>query len=199
MQHLSSKPRSNIESSSSGEVGEFTINLEDNGYKSLIQKANSVNLSDVFRHYSFVVDPSNRKICCPFPSHKGGNESTPSLLYYPDTNSFWCFGCQKGRFATDFVSSIDQISKTSAANKILQLFQSDYVPIEQDSVNKLSYLLLFSEVVREFNQNFTSSKDREFIENICKTYDRLYAKYDLTTDALELIANQLKDKILNYE
>jgi len=35
------------------------------------------------------------KMKCPFTSHQGGNERTPSLHISDKTNSFYCFGCHE--------------------------------------------------------------------------------------------------------
>ena len=47
-------------------------------------------LKQVIEHYGHELDSSN-KLCCPFH-----NENTPSLVYYEDSETFYCFGCGEG-------------------------------------------------------------------------------------------------------
>ena len=44
---------------------------------------------------------------CPFHSEK-----TPSFYVYPDTQSFYCFGCGAGGSAVSFMQKMDNISYT---------------------------------------------------------------------------------------
>lgn len=46
----------------------------------------------------------NLKCLCPFHSEK-----TPSCLVYPDTNSFYCFGCGAGGDVITFISKIENL------------------------------------------------------------------------------------------
>ena len=46
---------------------------------------------------------------CPFHSEK-----TPSFYVYPDTQSFYCFGCQAAGDAISFVKKINNISSGEA-------------------------------------------------------------------------------------
>ena len=41
---------------------------------------------------------------CPFH-----NEKTPSFTVYPDTNSFYCFGCGAGGDVISFIRRIDNL------------------------------------------------------------------------------------------
>ena len=67
-----------------------------------IKYANSLPLLSILAHYGVYLDESNRKIGCPFPSHKNGKEQTPSFVYYHNTNTFWCFGCKIFEFFIKF-------------------------------------------------------------------------------------------------
>ena len=42
--------------------------------------------------------------CCPFHSEK-----TPSCHFYPNTNSFYCFGCHMGGSVVTFVKEIEHL------------------------------------------------------------------------------------------
>lgn len=51
----------------------------------------------------------NLKGLCPFHSEK-----TPSFTIYPDTNSFYCFGCGKGGDPITFIKEIEHLEYTEA-------------------------------------------------------------------------------------
>ena len=51
---------------------------------------------------------------CPFHSEK-----TPSFYVYPDTQSFYCFGCQAAGDAISFVKKINNISSGEAIKMLL--------------------------------------------------------------------------------
>ena len=51
----------------------------------------------------------NLKGLCPFHSEK-----TPSFTVYPDTNSFYCFGCGKGGDPITFIKEIEHLEYTEA-------------------------------------------------------------------------------------
>jgi len=68
-------------------------------YEQKIQLANSVSIIDVV---SINVDlrKSGNKLAGRCPFHE---EKYPSFFIYPNTNSFYCFGCNKGGGVIDFV------------------------------------------------------------------------------------------------
>src|SRR5437016_1222250 len=76
-------------------------------FKELIAKANSVRLIRIFGFYGIRIDEQNKKIICPFKSHSNGKESTPSFVYYPQTNTYCCYGCKQGSTPVDFVANMD--------------------------------------------------------------------------------------------
>lgn len=51
------------------------------------------------------------------------NEKTPSLYFYVDTNSFYCFGCQKGGNSIDLVMQVKKCDFKTALNWIKQQFK----------------------------------------------------------------------------
>ena len=86
-----------------------------------IKRANTINLAQVFKYYGVDINEFNKKICCPFKFHK---DNSPSFYYYPETNSFNCFGCKSAGNPVNFVSLIEDINKLEAANKLLNNFDS---------------------------------------------------------------------------
>lgn len=172
-------------------------------YQELINRANTIPLSKVFRQYNIRLDAHNKKVTCPFKSHKGGRESTPSFYFYPDTNSFYCFGCKGGTRACDFVATMDNCTKVQAAHKLLEMFESD---VDEDNIydkvsfsERLEIMMDFSTVVREFHQTFPSDRARLYVEAACKKYDVLNLKKKLSNEALRSVVDQIKEYIKLYK
>lgn len=200
MRKLSNIAGSISNSETSGYYGNSAETLTS---KSLIVKANSVSMLMIFNHYGLHLDEQNRKMICPFPSHKGGHESSPSFYFYSQTNSFYCFGCKTGIRCCDFVSNMDKISKIKAAYKILNLFKYDKYNIMPDKddfseTENINIILDFSNNIRDFRKANNDEKSYIFIENICKVYDALNIKHNLNIDALQSVVSQLKERIKNY-
>ena len=157
-------------------------------FKELLTKANSVKLSLICKNYNLKIDINNRKVICPFPHHKNGHESSASFFYYPDTNTYWCFGCKTGSTPVDFVAAMENISTLKAANKIVTSFDkdidSDLVLTNDNFSEKLVILTTFSNWMREHKNdpNFTK---------IGQTFDMLYNKHNLSNEALKFIVFSL--------
>lgn len=191
----------------SSEIGDAQTALANKQfYKDLIKKADSAPLLSVFKHYGLRIDAQNRKAICPFPKHKNGRESTPSLWYYPNTDTFWCFGCKTGVGCTDFVSSIENISRVAAAYKIIESYGSELAIDDLEPEHSINYserleiLMNFSNFIRTF---LVSNKDDRmsmlYGERITGILDKMNEKYSLENDALQSLIEKLKNKIIKYK
>lgn len=175
-------------------------------YKKLIAKANSVPIVTVFKHYGIKVDSVNFYAICPFKTHKGGKENTPSFRYYEATNSFYCFGCKIGGpnyHACEFVSHLEDCSKFKAAEKIISLFENDIDDnVEligvQNISEQLDIMMDFSNSVREFRNKYLDKKSQDFIEKRCAIYDELHARRTLDNITLRSVVDHLKEHIKFY-
>lgn len=172
-------------------------------YNELVDKANTVPILSILKYYNVFVNEFNIKTTCPFPSHKGGRERTPSFLYYVDTNSFYCFGCAKGGGPCMFVSNMEGVSKTRAAQKIIELFGQNIGEIDAEDPNdyhdKLELMLNFSNRIREFRYKFLDNDSLIFIEGICQLYDNANNKHRLDNESLKSIISDLIEEINLYE
>ena len=200
MCNLSSTTGSNSYGETSWEDGDIATPSSSLSYnKGLINQANSVPITQILRHYGVYLDPSNRKAICPFKSHKGGRENTASFWYYPDTNTFNCFGCGTGGACCKFVAKMDGTSEVKAAYKILELFNSDVVDgvecPQEDFSERFEIMMDFSNSVRDFRSEHTDQKSFEFIEHVCWVYDTMNLKHKLNNEALRVLVNKLKDRI----
>jgi len=206
MRSISSPTGSIGPSTSPGETGDVAeaFTRKDH-YKELIDRANTVPLTRIFKWYRLRIDAINRKVTCPFKSHKGGRENTASFNYYAETNTFCCYGCGVGnRHArgVEFVAAMDGISRDRAAAKILELFPTDVdedqIVSHQDFSERLEIMMDFSNLVREFHQTHNDEKSQKFIEDMCWVYDQHNLKHDHSNEALRRIVEQIKDKIISY-
>lgn len=172
-----------------------------NSYQELIQKANSVPITRIFKAYDVSLNEYTHKTTCPFKTHKGGRERTPSFWYYPETNTYHCFGCRNGSRATDFVAAMENITRSQAAYKILERFGADLIEGGFEGPNfaeRLEIMMDFSNVVRNFRQSYTDPKSTYFIEEVCGIYDALNLRHNFDNVALRRVVEQLKEKITSY-
>lgn len=52
---------------------------------------------------------------CVFSDHE---DNTPSFIVYPETNSFYCFGCQRGGDPIQFVAYYEGVSRSEAQKRL---------------------------------------------------------------------------------
>lgn len=192
----------------SGEIGNSSKASTGKAfYQDLIQRANTVPLLRIFKYYGLRINEFQKSVICPFKSHKGGRESTPSFSYYPHTNSFHCYGCKVGHeyaHGCEFMAAMEDISRAKAAYKILQLFHDD---VDEDGVfetpnfsEQLEVMLEFSNAVRDFRQAFFDEKSVSYIEYLCWVYDTLNLRHKrLNNEALRRVVGILKEKINTYK
>jgi len=63
----------------------------------------SVTIPEIAKDFGLEFNKRN-KLCCPF--HADG---TPSLVYYPKTNSFFCFGCRASGDVIEFYRRLEEL------------------------------------------------------------------------------------------
>jgi len=185
-----------------GQAGDSSAATKKSGQE-LIARANAVPIAQLFKLYNVRADAHNRKVTCPFKFHSNGQERTPSFWYYPDTNSFNCFGCSHGGGPVQFVMHMDNSDHVGAAVKILELFEAD---IDEDlifegrnSAERVEIMAEFSNAILEFRQNHASKHAFEFIEYVCWVYDRMNLIHEHDNDALRGLNLRLIDWIQAYQ
>ena len=202
MRQISNTTRSNSSSQTSGQTGSFTDSYAGEGYQNIVEIANTVSLNKIFKLYGIQLDELNRKTTCPFKSHKGGREHTASFYYYPDTNTYCCFGCRQGSTCVDFVANMEKCDRIKAAKKILEKFQVNLdqeIPSNKEDIQeKIHIMMQYSDVVRNFRKQFSDEKSFYFIEDNCSTFDAINKKHDLNNEALKLVVDKLIYAINNY-
>lgn len=206
MRPISSSTRSISNSQTPGEAGDFTASFTGKEYfQDLIDQANTVPLVRIFKLYGIRLDDLNKKTVCPFKAHKGGHENTPSFWYYPETNSFYCFGCNiggKSSHGCEFIAAMEGIGRVKAAYKIIEAFSSeidsDRILDPQSFSEQLEIMTDFARVVREFRHAHLDEKSQKFIEHLCQVYDQHNLKRKLSNEALRRVVEQIKEKINLY-
>lgn len=76
-----------------------------------------IDIQDVLEKYK--IDYTGDLINCPLPEHY---DKTPSMAIYEVTNSFNCFGCNKGGTIIDFVAEMEDITPFKAVVKLSEMF-----------------------------------------------------------------------------
>lgn len=97
---------------------------------SLFDQAKSIPITDVIA--AFHAPVSGNTMPCPF--HPG--DRSPSFTIYEKTDSWCCFGCQKGGDGINFVANLHGISNKDAALLICQRF--NIIPENYTSKNNIS-------------------------------------------------------------
>lgn len=76
----------------------------------IMQLRQTADIEDVMSSYCSITRAGrNQKCLCPFHSEK-----TPSLVIYPDTQSFYCFGCGAGGDVITFIMKIENLDYPEA-------------------------------------------------------------------------------------
>ena len=57
----------------------------------------------------------NYVCCCPFH-----NEKTPSFTIYPQSNSFYCYGCGEGGDVITFIRKLDGLTYPEAVQQLAE-------------------------------------------------------------------------------
>jgi hypothetical protein len=203
MRPISDTNRSINYGETSWEDGDFTASSTGSfRTKNLIRTANSVPITKVFELYGIKASEHNRKIICPFNHHKGGKENTPSFIYYPNTNTFYCFGCNSGSSVVDFVAFMDHVNKYDAALKIIEIYCSDITENEiiNSSLEERNIILFeFSNFIRNYLEMYSDNPECfSLIEKHLLAFDRSNEKYYLDTEALKFLTDKVKKRIESY-
>lgn len=194
MRTLSIESRSNNSSETSGENSIASANNER--FTKLINQANSVDIELIFQYYGVNLDKHNKKTTCPFLKHKRGSEKTPSLYFYPETNSFYCFGCRTGTRPIDFVSEINNISKIDAAYQIIEMFNTEAIElVKRPTKNNLDIGIIidFSSYIRELlKKNIDNDDNFKKIEEASIFFDKMLLKYpEMDNEAVNILIEKI--------
>lgn len=170
--------------------------------KSIIDQANIIPLQYLFKEFNIPLDMNNRKTRCLF--HHGGNERSASFYFYPDSNRFHCFGCNKTGLPTDLVALIKRMSKLDAAVFILEKFAGHINPSDELSETKDIFsndiVVEFSNTIRDFiKSNGVSPEAVTFAEKLCYSFDTINEKHSLDHAGLVRLIGKLRVRLEQYK
>ena len=99
---------------------------------------------------------------CPFH-----NEKTPSFTVYPDTNSFYCFGCGAGGDVISFIRRIDNLDYVEAVKTVAQMAGMSMPEDGYDDTlakRRMRLLAVNREAARFFNACLMDEKNRPALD-----------------------------------
>ena len=99
---------------------------------------------------------------CPFH-----NEKTPSFTVYPDTNSFYCFGCGAGGDVISFIRRIDNLDYVEAVKTVAQMAGMSMPEDGYDDTlakRRMRLLAANREAARFFNVCLMDEKNRPALD-----------------------------------
>ena len=99
---------------------------------------------------------------CPFH-----NEKTPSCTVYPDTNSFYCFGCGAGGDVISFIRRIDNLDYVEAVKTVAQMAGMSMPEDGYDDTlakRRMRLLAANREAARFFNACLMDEKNRPALD-----------------------------------
>jgi hypothetical protein len=79
----------------------------------------SISIRDIVGMYDRLPDNLRRNIRCMFSDHR---DLSASLRIYEDTNSFYCFWCQRWWNIVNFISEMEKIDQKEAFKKVVKLY-----------------------------------------------------------------------------
>lgn len=91
--------------------------------KNLIQQV--LDEIDIVQLISEDVTIENNKAQCPFPDH---DDAHPSFVVYPNTRSFFCFGCKRGGTVIDYIMYRDNVTAGEAIRILCEKYN---IPMPQ--------------------------------------------------------------------
>lgn len=120
--------------------------------------------------------------CCPF--HSG--DDTPSLCIYPETQTWYCFGCGAGSSIFDWVMHKDKLSFSEAVSKISSLTDT---PLE--SIIESETIGVLKELKKCHDNNATIVTNRhildwqsDYFDNFSDELPQEWLDEDMTEEAL---------------
>jgi len=156
------------------------------------------DIEDVVSSYvSLRSEGSRKKALCPFHSEK-----TPSFIVYPNTQSFYCFGCGAGGDAVTFVRRIENLDYVEAV-KLLAQRAGLTVPEDHESDRaaqlKTRILEINREAARFFHKTLKTPEGQpglRYLKGERKLSDQMIVKYGLgfARDSWDALYRHMRQK-----
>lgn len=138
---------------------------------------------------------------CPFH-----NEKTPSFTVYPDTNSFYCFGCGAGGDVISFIRRIDNLDYVEAVKTVAQMAGMSMPEDGYDDTlakRRMRLLAANREAARFFNACLMDEKNRHaldyFLRRALTTATIRHFGLGYAPDSWHALTEHLRSKGFTYE
>lgn len=138
---------------------------------------------------------------CPFH-----NEKTPSFTVYPDTNSFYCFGCGAGGDVISFIRRIDNLDYVEAIKTVAQMAGMSMPEDGYDDTlakRRMRLLAANREAARFFNACLMDEKNRHaldyFLRRALTTATIRHFGLGYAPDSWHALTEHLRSKGFTYE
>lgn len=138
---------------------------------------------------------------CPFH-----NEKTPSFTVYPDTNSFYCFGCGAGGDVISFIRRIDNLDYVEAVKTVAQMAGMSMPEDGYDDTlakRRMRLLAANREAARFFNACLMYEKNRPaldyFLRRALTTATIRHFGLGYAPDSWHALTEHLRSKGFTYE
>lgn len=138
---------------------------------------------------------------CPFH-----NEKTPSFTVYPDTNSFYCFGCGAGGDVISFIRRIDNLDYVEAVKTVAQMAGMSMPEDGYDDTlakRRMRLLAANREAARFFNACLMDEKNRPaldyFLRRALTTATIRHFGLGYAADSWHALTEHLRSKGFTYE
>lgn len=138
---------------------------------------------------------------CPFH-----NEKTPSFTVYPDTNSFYCFGCGAGGDVISFIRRIDNLDYVEAVKTVAQMAGMSMPEDGYDDTlakRRMRLLAANREAARFFNACLMDEKNRPaldyFLRRALTTATIRHFGLGYSPDSWHALTEHLRSKGFTYE
>lgn len=156
----------------------------------------SLEILETLRKYNITLEQTGTRYraCCPLPGH---SDNTPSFVVYPETNSYYCFGCSRGGGPIQFIMQFEGISK----EKVMERLQSGDLavdiarilepraPVEETFNTELNFII--SSMIRKA---LLEGKQWSQVSTFLKDIDRKLSLEKLS----EQQAKEVIDKVHNF-
>lgn len=181
----------------------------------IIQTANKkLTLISVLKNYNIKVLKNKNQawaspVTCPFASHKGSKERTPSFGVNFIEGRFYCLGCKASGKAVEFIALMEGKSKLSVAKAILDHYGDseliDDAVIEYEDPKIEAILFDLSSCIRNFYKTCSDKSKIKMVDKVVWWFDlfltiRLGSKAGykcqiLDVEELTVRANKVKSLI----